>query len=326
MIRVSVLGLGYMGQNHLRVISKFPEVKVVAICDIDLGKTKKLAKLYKVRAYSDYKKLIRNEDLDAVFICLPTSLHFKAASFAIDKSITVFIEKPICATPEQARKLIKAAGFKKVPIMVGHIERFNPVVSEIKQRIASGELGKIIHIHTQRFSPPPTRAQDVSAIVDLATHDIDIIKYILEQEPIRIYSEAENKYHQKEDLMSALIRFTDGVIGLVEVSWLHPTKIRSLTVVGQNGMYIANYLTQELLFHRQNDNKLKNKSLSPSNTWADVVKIRFEAKEPLQLELEAFIRAIKSKAKMPITPEEGLAALEITSKMKKSGTNHKVIR
>ncbi len=325
-IKIAVLGLGYMGQNHLRVISKSPEVKVVAICDIDLKKTKKLTKLYNVKAYKDYKKLIKNENLDAVFICLPTSLHYKASGFAIDKNIAVFIEKPICATPRQARKLIKAASLKKVPVMVGHIERFNPVVSEIKQRITSGELGKIIHIHTQRFSPPPARAQDVSAIVDLATHDIDIIKYILGHDPIRIYSETENKYHQKEDLMSALIRFADGVIGLVEVSWLHPTKIRNLTVVGQNGMYVANYLTQELLFYRQNDNKLKNKSLSPSNTWADVVKIGFEAKEPLQIELEAFIRALKAKSKMPITAEEGLAALEMTSKMEKSGISHKVIK
>lgn len=325
-IKIAVLGLGYMGQNHLRVISKSPEVKLVAICDIDLEKTKKLAKIYKVKAYKDYKKLIKNEDLDAIFICLPTSLHFKTASFAINKDIAVFIEKPISATTQQARKLIKAAGLKKTPIMIGHIERFNPVVNEIKQRIASGELGKIIHIHTQRFSPPPARAQDVSAIVDLATHDIDIIKYILGQDPIRIYSEAENKYHQKEDLMSALIRFTDGAIGLVEVSWLHPTKIRNLTVVGQNGMYVANYLTQELFFYKQNDNKLKTESLSPSSTWADVIKIGFEAKEPLQIELEAFIKALKSKSKMPITPEEGLAALEMTSKMEKSSISHKVIR
>ena len=326
-IKVAVLGLGYMGQNHTRILSSLPNVDLVAICDADNTKNSELSQKYKVRSYTKVEDLIKKEKLDAIFICLPTTFHYKASKLALEKEIAVFVEKPICDKINQAQDLIAYSKEKKVPIMVGHIERFNPVVKEIKKRLASGELGKILHIHTQRFSPPPARAQDVSAIVDLATHDVDIIRYLLSEEPIRIFSETETRYHKKEDLMSAVLRFQSGIIGLVEVSWLHPTKIRSLSVVGENGMYLANYLTQELLFYRQTEKIMKKGAIpTPDQNWADVVKIAFEAKEPLQIELEAFINALESKSNMPVTAEEGLVALKLTHKFSLSGKGHKIVK
>ena len=227
----------------------------------------------------------------------------------------------------EARKLIKKTKSKGSPMMIGHIERFNPVVNEIKQRIKSGELGKILKIHTQRFSPPTGRVSDVSVITDLATHDIDIIQYLLDQKPIRIHSETQNLYHKKEDLMSATIRFKNGTIGLVEVSWLHPAKIRNLNVLGENGMYVADYITQELFFYRQNENIFRNNVFpSTSSTQADVIKIAFQAKEPLQIELESFVRAVILKSKMPVTGQDGLNALIMTEKMIMSGKNHKILK
>lgn len=327
MIRLAIIGLGYMGQGHTRVLSVLPEVNVVAVCDKDSQKTGKISKQYKVKPYQNFLELLRKEELDAISICLPTSLHFKAASNAVKKGIALFIEKPICSKIEEAKDLIKIAKYQKVPIMVGHIERFNPVVNEIKQRIKSQELGKVLQIHTQRFSPPPARAFDVSAVVDLATHDIDIIQYILDQEPIRIYAETDNKAHKKEDLMTAILRFKNGVIGLVEVSWLHPTKTRKISVLGENGMYVADYLTQELYFYKQNNKYFKNQPFQPASaTWADVVKIAFESREPLQIELEAFIGAILTKTPMPVTAQDGLKAIAMAQKMIKSGATHKVLR
>ncbi len=327
MIKIAVIGLGYMGQGHVRVLSSLSKVDIVAVCDKDFQKTQKISKQYRVKPYRDFKKLLKEEELDAISISLPTSLHFMVASKAAKKGIALFIEKPICSKIPQAKELIKIAKSQKVPIMVGHIERFNPVVNEIKQRIKSQELGKILQIHTQRFSPPPARALDVSAVIDLATHDIDIIQYILDQKPVRIYAETDNKAHRKEDLMAAILRFKNGVIGLVEVSWLHPTKIRRLTVLGENGMYVADYITQELFFYRQTNKLPKNPtSYAAIQTGADVVKIAFEAKEPLEIELEAFIDALKRKSKMPITGEDGLKAIEMAQKMMRSGTTHKVLR
>ena len=323
----AVIGLGYMGQNHARVLSQLEDVELVAVCDIDDSKSESLAKKYKVNGYSDYKKMFKNEMLDAVFICLPTTRHYQSAIFALNLKIPTFIEKPIAATITQAKKLVKISKTKKVPLMIGHIERFNPVVTEIKNRIKSGELGKIIHIHTQRFSPPPTRAQDVSAIVDLGTHDVDIVNFIAGEQPIRIFAETDTKYHKKEDLMSAILRYKSGIIGLIEVSWLHPTKIRNLTVLGENGMYIANYLTQELFFYKQNELIVKKTTIpSPIQTWADVIKVAFEAKEPLQIEIRSFVTALKNKTEMPVTPAEGLAALVLIEKITKSGARCKIVK
>ena len=326
-IKIAILGAGYMGQNHTRILSTLGKVNVEAICDKDIQKAEKVAKQYKIKSYTSYQTLLQNEQLNAISICLPTSLHYESATVAIEKGINLFIEKPICSTEEEAKKLINRAHIKKVAVMVGHVERFNPVINEIKQRIKSGELGKIFQIHTQRFSPPPSRAHDVSAIIDLATHDIDVIQYLLDEKPIRVYAETDNRAHRREDLMSAMMRFKNGVIGLIEVSWLHPTKIRNIRVLGENGMYVADYITQELLFYRQNEN-LFNNSLSQqlSITRSDVVKVAFQAKEPLQIELEAFIDALISGKKMPVTAQDGLLALEMAQKMLKSGQNHKIIK
>ncbi len=326
-INVAIIGVGYMGQNHARVFSGIENVNVVALCDQNKQTVNKLAKQYRIKQYLDFRELFSQETLDAVSICLPTSLHAQVAQLALEKGIHVFIEKPISATVAEAQKLIRISASKKAKIMVGHIERFNPVVNEIKQRILSGELGKILKVHTQRFSPPTGRAQDVSAVIDLATHDIDIIQYLLGEKLVRMYSEIDNRAHKKEDLMSALIRFKNGSIGLIEVSWLHPTKTRTLTVLGENGMYVANYITQELFFYRQNENLFNSNLSRPfSITRADVVKIAFQAKEPLQIELEAFVEAITSNTKVPVTAEEGLMALKVALGMIASGKSHKVFR
>lgn len=326
MLKIAVVGLGYMGQNHTRILSGLENVSLIAVCDIDEAKTNKIAKRYKVRPYKDFKTMIQKEKLDAVFICLPTVFHFSSAMIAIKRKIAVFIEKPITVNSKQANQLIKASQIYKVPLMVGHIERFNPVVNEIKNRLKSKELGKVFKIHTQRFSPPIEKAQDVSAIVDLATHDIDIIKYLTDQPIERMYSETETFHHKKEDIMSALLRFKNGVIGVMEVSWLHPSKVRKLSVVGERGTYEADYLTQELFFYKQNK-KMSATYESPAQyNSADVTKIAFKAQEPLAIELQAFVNALKYRKKMPVSGQDGREALLIAEKIAQSGLSHKIIK
>lgn len=325
-MNVAVVGLGYMGQNHARVLSSLEGVDLVALCDADKSKVESNAKKFKVKSYTNYKKLLKEENIQAVFICLPTTLHFEASVFALNLQIPLFIEKPIAANIHQAKKILQLAKMKKVPVMIGHIERFNPVVNEIKQRIKYGELGKVLKIHTQRFSPPPGRGQDVSAITDLATHDIDIVRYLLDEDPSRIFAESETNSHSKEDMMSAILKYKSGVMGIIEVSWLHPNKVRSISIVGENGMYVANYLTQELFFYKRSTLITSQSNIAPSQNWADVTKIAFESKEPLRIELESFISALRNKTKMPVTPEEGLMALIIAQKFSQSGKRHKVLK
>lgn len=326
-LNIAVIGTGFMGQNHVKVLSSLENVNLIAICDKDNQKTKKIAKQYKLKAYVNFETLIKNEKLDAISVCLPTTLHFEVAAFCIKKKIPVFIEKPISANVKEAKALRKLAILYKTPVMVGHIERFNPVVNEIRLRIKSGELGKIIKIHTQRFSPPVASQQDVSVIVDLATHDIDVMNYLIGEKIVRIYSETDRKYNKTENIMSALMRFKSGIIGLLEVSWVHPTKIRNLTIIGENGLYQANYLSQELFFYKQNKQLFKNNfDYLSIQTKADVVKIAFESREPLYLELKAFTESILNKSKIPVTIDDGLFALDIAEKISISGTANKILK
>ncbi len=321
-INIAVVGLGYMGQNHSRVLSSLAGVNLCAVCDIQEEKAVKIAKQYKAKSYVKFKQLFENEHLDAITICLPTPLHFEAASLAISKKIVTFVEKPVCHTVRRAQELIVLSKLNHVPIMVGHVERFNPIISEIKSRLKSKELGKILKIHAQRFSPSAANDPDVSVSVDLATHDIDIFLYILGESPISIFSESMNKKHSKTDLITSTFRFKSGVVGQIEVSWLYPLKKRSLTILGEKGMYSADYLTQELLFYKQNEDMFKG-AISYLNTKADVVKIAFQSQEPLQIELEAFVEATRNKTKMPIDLMAGLKALEIATFMDKSALLHR---
>lgn len=325
-VNVAILGAGYMGQNHARTLSSMQGVNLVAICDLDESKTRKIAKQYKIKRYKIIQDLLDNERLDVVSICLPTSLHYEAGLKAIHKKLAVFIEKPIAVNVSQAKHLIRESLKNKGRLMIGHIERFNPVVNEIKNRIKSGEIGNIIEVHTQRFSPPPGRAKDVSAIIDLATHDIDILQYLINSRPKRIYAEADKRFHTKEDFMSSFIRYENGVIGHIEVSWLHPHKVRNLSVLGTKGMYTANYITQELLFYKQNTKLFVNNTFPMAEYKSDVVKVAFESREPLEIELQSFIESCIRGVKMAVTGFDGLVALETAMKITESSQKHKVIK
>lgn len=324
-INIAVLGLGYMGKSHVRVLSSMEFVNLVAVCDIDEQKTGKIAKQYKLRSYNNFKKLIAAEKLDAVSVCLPTKLHLSASAFALSRKIAVFVEKPICATVSEGKKLISVAFSEKRPLMVGHIERFNPVVREIKQRIKTGELGKIYQIHTQRVSPPLDFGE-TPVSVDLATHDIDIMLYISGQEPERIYAEGLSKLIKNNDSIIAMMRFKNGLVGLIEASWLYPIKRRTLSVLGEKGLYVADYITQELFFYKRNKLLFRSNSyLNYQTSKADVVKIAFDWREPLQLELESFIDALRFGRKMPVTGLEALRALAIAHLFEKSSHEHRVV-
>lgn len=311
--RIAVLGVGYMGENHARVLSTFKDVTLVAVCDKNVSKAREIARKYKIRAYKDYRELLERETLDAVSICLPTILHYEVCLHvaSLGKKIVIFVEKPICTSVGEARELIKQAKKKNISMMVGQIERFNGVVNEIKKRIVSGSIGKILKIQTQRFSPSPDRGKNDSVIVDLATHDIDVIIYLLGSYPRRVYAETDNILHHKSDLVTAILRFKDGVVALIEAGWLYPRKVRSLLVLGEKGMLVANYLSQELNYY--------------PTTGSGAVKIPFSYREPLQVELRAFINAARQKEKMPVSAEDGLRALVIAEKIENSGRTKKII-
>src|SRR5579884_4568352 len=158
---------------------------------------------------------------DLVSVVVPTYLHFAVASHLLDRGINVLLEKPVTSTPEEAAGLIQLARLRGVKLAVGHIERFNPAIIEVKRHLVAGELGQLFHLHARRLGPFPPRIRDVGVTLDLATHDIDIMRYLTNSEVERVYAETQQQVHStREDLVLGMLRFTNGSVGILDVNWL----------------------------------------------------------------------------------------------------------
>ena len=256
-------------------------------------------------------------------VAVPTSLHREVAGAVLQRGKHVLLEKPIAATEQEAQELIELAAKNNVTLMVGHIERFNPAILELKKRLQKGELGEIYHVDIQRIGPFPSRITDVGVIIDLSVHDLDIVSHLLGDFPSRIYAETQQKLHpHHEDSVTALLRYQNGALVILNVNYLSPTKTRQLKIFGKKGMFLVNYLDQELYFY-------ENKSFSADNwesvTEGDMKKIIIPKKEPLQLEIEAFLSSLDQNLPPPIDGTAGLNALKIAHAVLRSAREKKVI-
>jgi predicted dehydrogenase len=221
--------------------------------------------------------------------------------------------------------MIATAREANVKLMVGHVERFNPAVRELKQRVAAKDLGTLFQLHARRLSPFPARIADVGVILDLATHDIDAMHYVTGSHVVRAYAETARKVHKTcEDMLSGLLRFASGEIGVLDVSWLSPKKLRELWVVGEGGTLVADYLTQDVYWYkngRVNDTWPAATNFSGA-VEGDVVKTYIPKKEPLRAEHEAFVEALRDGKPSPVPGEEALAAVKVALELVRSGAEH----
>jgi UDP-N-acetylglucosamine 3-dehydrogenase len=299
MTRVAVVGVGSMGKNHARVYQEISNVELVAVVDRDRTTAVDAGRTYHVPAYQDIAEMVQKEKPEAVSAVIPTQDHFLVVKRLLDLGCHVLVEKPIATTVEESQELISMAEESGRILMVGHIERFNPAVVELKRRLLAGELGRVFQIHTRRLGPFPARIQDVGVVMDLATHDLDIMRFLTGSEVIRVYSEIRRELHSsQEDLFAGIIRFVDGTVGLLEINWLTPTKIRELYVTGERGMYRVNYLTQDLCFYENaetNGSNWSTLSLLRGVSEGMTVQYAIHKREPLRAELESFISCIKGR-------------------------------
>jgi len=328
MLRAAVIGVGAMGANHARVYNELEGVELVAIADADAKRGEAVGRRFKVPAYSDYREMLERENLDLVSVAVPTSLHHPVTLEAIARGIHVLVEKPIASTVEQAQEMIERARKRNLHLAVGHIERFNPAVIELKRRLAQGELGRVFLIHARRMGPFPERIQDMGVVIDLAAHDIDIMFYLLDSPVERVYAETMRQVHTAlEDLLAGLVRFQNGALGVLDTNRLTPTKVRELAVTGERGMFLVNYLTQDLYFYENTyaagnwDNLGILKGVGEGN----MVRLAIARKEPLRAELEDFVRAVRDGRRPAVSGEDGLRVLELALQLVRSGEEHAVL-
>jgi predicted dehydrogenase len=211
-----------------------------------------------------------------------------------------------------------------VPLTVGHIERFNPAVIELKRRLDAGSLGRVFQLHARRVGPFPERVRDVGVVLDLAPHDIDVMRFLLGSEIARVHAETEQRIAtEHEDMLIGTLRFADGVVGVLDVNWLTPTKIRELSVLGERGMFVVDYLARELRFY-ENDaapagqgedwaaRHLKGVSEGPVHV------LKVEKREPLRVELEAFVACVRDGTAPAVSADDALAAISASEALVRS--------
>ncbi|MFQ5577059.1 MAG: Gfo/Idh/MocA family oxidoreductase [Anaerolineae bacterium] len=330
MTRVAVIGVGAMGRNHARVYADLPAAQLVGVADPLESAAAAAAGRYGCPFYTDYHRLLDDLAPDAVTIATPTVHHLPVALDVIGRGIHLLIEKPIAYRLDEAERIIAAAEQANVRLMVGHIERFNPAVQALKRRLLNGELGRVFQIDARRQGPFPARVQDVGVVIDLAVHDLDIMRFITGAEVVRVFAETERRIHSAhEDLLSGLVRLSDGTVGALAINWLTPTKIRELWVTGERGMFRVDYLTQDLYF-------FENATLS-SGDWDTIRVLRgvsegqmiryvVPKQEPLQAELQAFLAAVTGQIEVPVTGRDGLKALALARAIVTSGRECRAVR
>ena len=325
MLNVGVIGIGAMGRNHVRVYSEMENVCLVAAADTNPASCKKFTEQYNRRAYTDYREMLAQEKPDAVSVVVPTSLHRQVAEEVLSQGIPVLLEKPIATTHADGRAIIEAAQKAGVLLAIGHIERFNPAIVALKKRLDTGDLGKLFEIRTRRLGPIPGRIEDTGVVVDLATHDIDLIQSLINAPIKRLHSETQRHVHlSHEDSFFGMVQFENGVNGLLDVSWLVPTKVRQTFLVGERGMFLVDTLTQEFYYY-ENDYPVGSGLPGAHIIEGNVTKVKIERKEPLRVQLENFVSRVEKNEGMIVTGEEGLRNLDVALAFITSATDGRVI-
>ena len=291
MIKVGVVGLGAIGVHHARLYSQM-NCELVGVADINYEKARAIGETYKVEYYRDYRSLLNR--VEAVSIAVPTTLHHATAIDFLNEGVHCMVEKPIAISLEEARDMIRAASENKVNLAVGHIERFNPAVKKLKQVLEKGILGKILMLSARRVGPYVPRIRDVGVVIDSATHDIGVIRYLVGKDPISIFSRAGSLKHVKEDHAIIILDFED-ITASIEVNWFTPHKVRTLVVTGSEGIAYLDYIEQKLVIH--NSTEIEDEEI--------------KREEPLRLELEDFLTSAAEGSKPSVDGYEGLNILKI---------------
>jgi predicted dehydrogenase len=299
-LRVGVIGAGVMGSNHGRVLAGLPGVTLVGIVDPLPAHRVRATEMTGCSTFGTLDELLA-AGVDAVTIAAPTHLHHEISLICIARGVHVLVEKPIASTVEEGREIVAAAQRAGVTLMVGHVERFNPAVASIKQAIRGED---ILSIGITRVGPFPPRMSNVGVVIDLAVHDIDLIRWFTESEIIDVQPQLSSAVAEREDIALLQFRTASGVLAHINTNWLTPFKARSVTVATRGKYVMGDLLTRQVTecFGFQPDGSYSMRHLPVGHD------------EPLRAELVAFVDAVRSGKIPAVSGDEGVASLEIAIK------------
>jgi predicted dehydrogenase len=276
MVKIAIIGLGSMGKNHYRVLKNISDVEIVALCDVVKKEN------YKEPFYQDLEDMLKNEKIDAAIIAVPTFLHKKIALKVASYGIDMLIEKPVASKIEDAKEILDFVEKKALKSCIGHVERFNPAILNLKDEL---KKRTIYTIEITRVGPFPPRISDVGVLTDLAVHDIDLIRYITGKNILNksiFKSQKIHNHYEDNAVLSFLLE--DNIIANITTNWLTPFKRRKVEVACEKVYYEADLIAQTLqeFSDYKTDNSYRIKDL------------HIKKDEPLLKELEAFVNYLKT--------------------------------
>jgi UDP-N-acetylglucosamine 3-dehydrogenase len=308
---VAVIGTGFWGKNHARVYKELDSTELVSICDVNAERAKSVAAQFGVKAYTSSTRMLKNENIEAVSICTWSTSLAKEALKALRAGKHVLVEKPMATNTKQAQKLLATAEENKLHFTVGLLMRFIPGVQHIREAVESKKIGELVCGTAKRVSQWPERIGDVGVVKDTAIHDIDVMRYIFNEDPIAVYAKTGSMRHRKfEDYAQIMLTYEGGKSAFIESNWLTPYKTRALTVTGSEAIMRLDYITQELWIEAAKENR------QPKYPW----------QEPLKLELQHFADCVMNKQKPIVTGEDGFKALRIAEAALLSSEKNKAIK
>lgn len=296
-LRVGVVGLGVMGKNHARVLAELPGVTLAGVADPDTEQVEFVTSRLGCAGFASLEELM-DTGIDALTIAAPTQLHTPIALAAIARGIHVLVEKPIAQSVEEGRRIIDAAANAGVTLMIGHVERFNPAVQSIRQAIAGDD---ILSIQITRVGPFPPRMSDIGVVIDLAVHDIDLIRWFTGSEIAEIQPQTNSVHAEREDIALLQFRTQSGVLAHINTNWLTPFKARTVHVATRNKYITGDLITRQVTecFDYKPDGSYSMRHLSVAYA------------EPLRAELVAFVDAVRTGTAPVTGGADGLASLDI---------------
>ncbi len=326
-LRAGLVGLGMMGRHHARVLGSLDGVELVAVCD-PMGDAHNVAVGRPV--FTKVSELIA-AGIDYAMVAAPTAFHEELALELAAAGIHALIEKPLAVDTPAAKRIQEAFAAKGLVGAVGHIERYNPALQQLRARLDKGELGAVYQIATRRQGPFPARIADVGVIKDLATHDIDSTAWVARSKFVSVSAQTAHKSGRPhEDMVAAVGKLENGIITNHLVNWLTPFKERLTIVTGERGALVADTLTADLTFYANAsvDTEWDSVAAFRGVSEGDVIRYAFAKPEPLRTEHEAFrdaVLGLPGAVERIVTMEQGLATVAVASAMIESSKNGSVV-
>lgn len=328
LLRGAIVGLGMMGRHHARLLQTTPRIEFAGAVDPGGDRYGAVRDAGSVHASLD--ELLARGRPDFAIVAVPTDEHLAVVRVLAGAGVHVLIEKPLASSTAEAQEIIAVCAAAGVRAAVGHVERFNPALIELRRRAEEGQVGEVFLIGTERRGPFPDRVNDVGVVKDLATHDLDLVGW-LGKSPIDLLAAqtVHKTGREHEDLVLVHGSLAGGLAFSINVDWLTPTKIRRMSILGDRGMLVANTLTSDLVFHENGRVTSEWDSTQALRGVAegDSTRYALHRREPLLVELEAFCDLVLGdESSAAVSLEEGLQTVRCAEKVLESAAGSQTVR